>query len=111
MGVALSQQLARLSVQIADVQQKVSETNDTHIGGDHSLVVDEQENNQQSQHMEEYIQSAKIILSNASIYHGSVSGTFSSVMGLNDEQRQRVAKWLPGEQSLQGKLQKFAWIS
>lgn len=118
LGEGLGEQLAALAVQITDVQTKVSEINEKGNDVDEeTLVIAEPElNKQHVQHIEEYIASAKTILSNATVYNESISGTvvgnsddvadmtgkFGSVLGLNDDQRNRVNQWLPGEPEKNG---------
>ena len=98
------------------MQSKVTETNDIQIFDGETLTSDNQGNQQQIHHMKQYINSAKTILSDASVYAGSVSGTvvghpvdvanmadtFGSVLGLDDDRRQRIAQWLPGEPAIEG---------
>jgi hypothetical protein len=103
------------------VQTKVSEINDKGTDDENSHAVDEPENKRHVQHIEDCIQSAKAIFSNASIYNGSISGTvvgnsndvagmtgkFGSVLGLNADQRNRVNQWLPGEWVKEGMATHF----
>lgn len=110
MGDRLGQQLESLAAQITEMQKKVLETNQDLDGN--TIVADESDKKNHIKHIEEYIQTAEVILSNGSVYAESVtgtvigdsadvtnlSGTFGSVLGMNDAQRRRVNQWLPAEQ-------------
>lgn len=118
LSAGLNHQLASLAAQITDAERKVSDTFDNPMQNGSSLVIDTLETKQHVQHIEEYIQSAKTVYSNASVYAGSTSGaivgdsfdmanmseTFGSVLGLSDDQRNRVNQWLPGKDANQGNM-------
>ena len=116
LGDRLEKQLSSLAAQIADVQKKVSEANEeTNLDGE-TVVLDAQQN----QHMQECIRTAEVIFTNASVYAGTVAGTavgdsadvggltgiFGSVLGINDDQRERINKWVPGEGLAEGMCHK-----
>lgn len=119
LGTKLGQQLENLAAQITDMQNKVLETNQGLRGN--TIVADELDEKNHIKHMEEYIQTAEVIFSNASIYSESVAGTvvghstdvanlvekFGSVLGMNDTQRRQVNEWLPGEKIPKGRLSTF----
>jgi glutaredoxin 2 len=83
------------------------ELNKSQTEASETLIIDEQDIKHQKEHIEDCIQSAKTVFSNASSYNGSIlgdsadvadmTGNFGSVLGLNDDQRQRVRKWIPGK--------------
>lgn len=116
LGTKLGQQLQNLAAQITDMQNKVLETNQD-LGGN-TIVADEMDKKNRVNHMKEYIQTAEIIFSNASIYSESVAGTvvgyptdvadlvgtFGSVLGMDDTPRRRVNEWLPAEDIPEGRL-------
>jgi hypothetical protein len=111
-GSGLSQQLENLAAQITDVQEKMLELKDIQTEASKTLIVDEQDIKHQKEHMENCIKSAKTVFSDASSYNGSIlgdsadvagmAGEFGSVLGLNDDQRQRVKQWIPGEAPNEG---------
>ncbi|KAK0122757.1 hypothetical protein ONS96_009792 [Cadophora gregata f. sp. sojae] len=109
LGDRLGQQLEDLAVQITDIQVKVSKSNQDLSGG--TTAAEDINGKSHMKHIEEHIQTAEIILSNASAYSKSVSatvvghgadvanltGAFGSVLGMDDVQRHRVKDWLPRE--------------
>jgi hypothetical protein len=62
-----------------------------------------------SNHIQEYFSSAEAVISNASEYYESVSGTIrgaatnrGSVVYFDGDKRQRVEEWVPGEPIFEG---------
>jgi hypothetical protein len=113
-GAKLSRQLTTIAVQMTDLQIKVSASKyqSTEVNTETeldiiTLIGGEQENKQQTQHMEQYLSTVNVIYANATEYNGSVAGTvigdetdvaditetFGSDHGLDDDQRLRVHEW------------------
>jgi hypothetical protein len=111
----LEQQLKTLTDQISDVQAKVAEIIITPQAGDDTWL-DGSDQQQRRRHMDAHVTAAKAFFSDASIYNESIAGTlvgdtadvadlaatFGSIIGLNDDQKNRIREWIPHEEMIDG---------
>lgn len=116
----LEQQLNTLTDQISDVQDRIAEINIVPQAED-DILLDDQDQQQRRRHMEAHVLAGKAIFADASIYKESIAGTlvgdsadvadlaatFGSVVGLSNDQKDRIRQWMPREDMIDGMAHLF----
>ncbi|QDS69881.1 hypothetical protein FKW77_000620 [Venturia effusa] len=104
----LERQVQVLAGQISDMQRQIANVNFAPQASA-DLPLDDQERQQRCRHMEAHISAARTMFSDASVYNESIAGTvigdsadvadlaatFGSVVGLSNDQTNRIRQWMP----------------